>query len=678
MTGFSIMARDLTDEPKGSAMFRTKLLIGVLLPCLLLGMNSPFASAQELTDAAVRESISRGTAFLKKWQDPTDGSWKDHPGQPGGLTALVTLALINGGVDKKDPSIQSALNYLRSLGNPKSTYATALQTMVFCAAEPDKDKLAIAKNVQWLEGAQIKDGNWEGAWSYHEGKPPGDNSNSQFALMALYESQLVGVSVSDATWRRTLAYWQRMQKPDGSWSYRADENDIRGSMVCAGIASCIIAAGRLGGGDAEVNNGSIECCLPHTDDDHVAKAFHWLGSKFSVNFHPGLRGDLTWHYYYLYGLERVGRLSGNRFIGEHDWFREGAQFLVQQQETLEGFWEGKAPFESNKMIATSFAVLFLSKGRRPVVMSKLNLREGGNWDLHRSAVRNLTWRIEKRWKRDLSWQTVEMDRASVPDLLEAPVLFLSGKDAIVLNADERGRLRDYVQRGGFIFAEAACDGQEFDRAFRQLMKDLFPESPLRLLPPDHAVWFAEQPVNSDYLRPLYGVDACCRTSVVYCPQNLSCFWELYQDGRDLGYPKTVRDEIEACVRIGENVVTYATNRELKEKLDRPKLAARDAASTEIARGTLYVAKLSYGGGGDEAPNALSNLLEIAREQAQLRISTEKRLLPATDNDLVDYPILFMHGRRGFRLSAAQSAASSSDMRWGKFSPGCLPRGRCLW
>ncbi len=27
--------------------------------------------------------------------------------------------------------------------------------------------------------------------------------------------------------------------------------------------------------------------------------------------------------YYLYGMERAGRLSGRRFFGEHDWYREG-------------------------------------------------------------------------------------------------------------------------------------------------------------------------------------------------------------------------------------------------------------------------------------------------------------------------------------------------------------------
>ena len=45
----------------------------------------------------------------------------------------------------------------------------------------------------------------------------------------------------------------------------------------------------------------------------------------------------VWHYYYLYGLERVGRLSARRLIGEHDWYREGAEYLVRQQQES-GYW----------------------------------------------------------------------------------------------------------------------------------------------------------------------------------------------------------------------------------------------------------------------------------------------------------------------------------------------------
>ncbi len=77
-----------------------------------------------------------------------------------------------------------------------------------------------------------------------------------------------------------------------------------------------------------------------------------------------------WKFYYLYGLERAGRLSGVRFFGQHDWYREGAEELVHEQDKFLGYWRGTL-YEREPLIATSFALLFLAKGRAPVLINKL-------------------------------------------------------------------------------------------------------------------------------------------------------------------------------------------------------------------------------------------------------------------------------------------------------------------
>lgn len=612
----------------------------------------------EVTDDQVRRSIGGGIGYLRKNQK-VDGSWSDHPGYPGGLTALCTLAMLNAGTPVADPGIQRSLAYLRSLGKPRMVYSTSLITMVLSVAEPEKDASIIRENVNWLEKIQIKTGPYTGSWSYSERNTSGDNSNSQFALLALHEAERVGVKVRESTWQSARAYWLGLQLDDGSWGYVKDEPST-GSMTCAGIASLLIASGKLNQGDAAVQGGTVQCCGAQSDDEPLQRALNWLGAKFSVERNPNpFSGrlqqslDTTHLFYYLYGVERVGRLSGSRFIGRHDWFREGAEFLVGRQDRLSGYWRGDYHAEQNALVATSFALLFLAKGRRPILVTQLKHGGGDDWNPHRSAVRNLSRRMEQRWRRDLTWQTIDARAATVEDLLETPVLFISGREALDLSSDQKNNLREYINQGGFIFAEACCGGTGFDRSFKALMKELFPDSSMQLLPPEHPVWYAEEKVDSDYLRPLYGIDACCRTSIVYCPQDLSCFWELSRDGRDSTYPAKVQAEIEACLRIGENVVTYATNRELKNKLDRPQFTLNRNAPKQPERGVLYIPKLVYAGGGDEAPNALPNLLNVFREKAQMRVGVENRKLSATDQTLFDYPILFMHGRREFRLTAAE-------------------------
>lgn len=640
---------------------------GWLLSAFLLATFVRSANGAEITDEQVRRAVRQGVAYLQKHQR-ADGSWPEMALYPGGITSLCVLALLSSGVEATEPKMQLALSYLRGLDQPVRVYSAALQTMAFCAAEPDKDAPLIRRNVDWLQSAQIGSGPTKGAWTYSGGQGKGDNSNSQFALLALHEAERVGVMVRPQVWQDAYDYWSRLQKDDGSWGYEYTENrpgiasPSTGSMTCAGIASLIICSGRVSEGDARVANGAVQCCAEQADNSRIERGLQWMGSKFSPTRNPSpVSFGSPYYFYYLYGVERVGRMSGRRFLGRHDWYREGAEALVSQQDALLrdaqlGRWVGGGGAENQPLIATSFALLFLSKGRRPVVVSKLKYGDGNEWDLHRSAVGNLTARVESRWKRDLSWQTIDVNVATVEDLLESPVLFISGRKRLLLTPEQKDNLRRYVEQGGFLFVEACCEGGDFDRDFRALAQELFPDSPLRLLPPDHPVWWAEEPVDAKLMRPLYGIEACCRTSVVYCPQDLSCYWELSQGNRPPNYPEPIQAEIESCLRTGANVLTYATNRELKNKLDKPLLLAGRGGPDTAMRGVLHIPKLLHSGGGDDAPNALPNLLAFLGEQGVMRISVENRLIAPEDPALYDYPLLFLHGRRSFRFTATQRQA----------------------
>ena len=629
-----------------------------LLLVLLIWANLP----AQLTDERVRKSMNDGVRFLLSKQEK-NGSWHDgdYAGYPTGVTSLCTLALLNAGMTADDPEIAKALNYLRKQPQLQRTYTVALQTIVYCTAGKKVDLPQIQLNVHWLEAAQRKTfGDIKGSWGYSKDKVmSADPSNAQFALLALYEADRAGLKVKDSTWRLALDYWHRTQRANGSFGYRGDQAST-GSMTCAGIGSLIIASGQVNKLDAQVNEKGIQCCAsPDDEDDSIERALEWLGKHFSVRRNPtakrveGLPG--MYHYYYLYALERVGRLAGQRFIGDHDWYREGVEELLGMQDELEGYWN-----PGDRLTCTAFSVLFLSKGRRPILMAKIKRLPDEDWNHHRHDVAHLTRYIEKlpNWKQDLTWQVVDLANATADDLLQSPVLFISGRDALEVVQEEKDALKTYIEMGGFVFAENCCDGDGFDRDFRALMKELFPESELGLLPKDHAIWFAEQRVPAQFQRPLEGLEACCRTGVVYCPENISCYWELATPKRDStkDLPARVVAEMKACLAIGANVVTYATGRELRQKLDQTDLVLSAQSTATQDRATLYIAKLEHNGGSDDAPSALSNVLSVIEQQTQLSVSAEKRLLSAVDPKLPDYPIAFLHGRRAFRWSGAERKA----------------------
>jgi hypothetical protein len=187
------------------------------------------------------------------------------------------------------------------------------------------------------------------------------------------------------------------------------------------------------------------------------------------------------------------------------------------------------------------------------------------------------------------------------------------------------------------------------------MDQVFPEPEYRLrpLPPAHPIWRAEKRVDPNHLRPLWGIDYGCRTCVVYCPKDLSCYWELSRSGRDANWPAAVQKEIEAANAIGVNVLTYATGRQPKFKDAAFDLIVEGQPPVAQPRGTIAIAKLAHPGGCNEAPGALANLLRTAASQLKLRIDTRDRLLKITDQELFRYHMVFMHGRRGFRLTPAE-------------------------
>ncbi|HZZ29956.1 MAG TPA: DUF4159 domain-containing protein [Pirellulales bacterium] len=630
----------------------------------------------EITAGQVRTAIERGITYLKGTQNQ-NGAWNDYIGNTGGVTALCTLALLNAGVPVNDPQIERALDYLRSLP-PDKTYVVSLQTMVLCLAEPKKDLLLIRRNVQWLEQLQ----NANGSWTYSQGLGMGDPSNSQFALLALYEAERVGVPVTERTWNLALQYWLRLQNNDGSWPYEGQGAPGRGSMTCAGITSVFIASGRLNSGDAEVTPQGLKCCGQRGNNPAV-KAMEdgltWLGNNFSVQINPGPpQVQRIWNLYYLYAVERVGRMTSHRFFisrgtnQHYDWYRMGAEYLVAKQDVLSGYWKGMGHAEDDPRIATSFALLFLAKGRRPILISKARYGNDNDWARHRSDLANLTTYVETKWKKDfplgLSWQIVDLADATLDDLLQTPVLYLSGsKDPELL--DQAQKLREYIDRGGFIFAEACCtDSEGFDTGFRALVDKIFeePEYRLKPVPPEHPLWTAEEPVRPALRPNLWSVDYGCRTSVVYVappepnkgdlPNGLSCYWEIAA-GRDRKLNAVIQEQLNAALSMGINVLAYATNRALKSKDENFQLADQNPKEEDtFERGKRYVANLRHPGGCDAAPGALPGLLRAANRELKARFSPEQRQVQITDPDLFNYDVLFMHGRANFRLTDEEKKA----------------------
>ncbi|MHB1559549.1 MAG: DUF4159 domain-containing protein [Isosphaeraceae bacterium] len=615
----------------------------LLLAVTILALGAAGARAG-VTSEQVEHAIREGVRFLRSQQHP-DGSWTDAEAQvKTGTTSLVTLALLTAGEPVESPTIQNALTYLRGYGPQqlRNTYGIGLQTMVFAAAEPERDHVRLVANVDWLEQAQIKPGDrvaWPGTWTYTEAKgQSGDHSNTQYALLGLNAASEAGIVVKPEVWELSRSHFEQYQNRDGGWSYTPRHGMSTGSMTCAGISSLIISGSRRFQGAEILQGETIRNCGRGTANRPLSRALDWLAAHFQVG--QNIPQGQVWKFYYLYGMERAGRLAGVRFFGRNDWYRLGAEELVHLQHPLSGFWRGAG--QENELVGTSFALLFLAKGRAPVLINKLVHQPSSDWNNDPDDVRNLVGAVSKDWKHLLTWQIVEPSSASVEDLLQAPILFFNGHEAPAFSPEAIRNIRSYIEQGGFLFVDACCSSPEFDRGFRRLIEEILPppEFQLRPLPPEHPIWRARYLLSPD-VHPLWGIEHGCRTVAVYSPRDLSCYWNQAEIN-------PTNTAVIRSMKIAQNVVDYATGREMPAD----KLVAREVHNLQPGagpkRGALQIAKLRYAGEWNIAPQAIPNLMDaLHKAPFKFAVHLSQKDLSPRDKEMTRYPLIYLHGRGSF-------------------------------
>ena len=180
-------------------------------------------------------------------------------------------------------------------------------------------------------------------------KVGGDNSNSQYAMMGLLGAARAAVVIPKETWRRAEKFYESNQLDDGGWGYAKDgkKGDMSsGSMTAASLSSLIVAKFYLG--------------KDFKNEPSVQKGLSCLGGMMSFAGNPG--GGGQWQYYFIYGIEKVGSVSGLEQIGGRRWYEEGSSYLLSAQRP-DGSWRSivdKGP--SNVVTDTCFAILFLKRG----------------------------------------------------------------------------------------------------------------------------------------------------------------------------------------------------------------------------------------------------------------------------------------------------------------------------
>lgn len=339
----------------------------LLVPTSFLATGSPIGSSVQEPDAArdaapaerefappsaINAAIDAGTRYLLSRQQ-LDGSWKpDEERYVAGQTGLSVYTLLKAGVPRTHPAVRRGIAFLRA-HEPQWTYGIACCVL---ALEEADGKLYRDEIERWTERLLEAHGT---GFSYPGGHE--DLSLTQYGCLALRAAVKVGIGVDEDVWSDLMEYALRVRQEDGSFRYQVGRPPT-GSMTAAGVAVLAIVR------EALEASGDLRRRDAETIDEAIETGIAWLGEHFVVTRNPDPTAEnqnvghiRRWHLYYLYGLERVGGLTGRKLFGDHDWYGEASTHLVKNQHD-DGSWSTN---HGEKHPGTCFGVLVLKRATAP-------------------------------------------------------------------------------------------------------------------------------------------------------------------------------------------------------------------------------------------------------------------------------------------------------------------------
>lgn len=519
-----------------------------LMGLLLVGLRP--ACAAGVRDEDVRVAI-RVLADRIMDAQSADGSWS-YPGYPVGITALMVLALHQAGVPDQDRSILRGIDFM--LRTPaRTTYGEGL---ALCALEPWADRQLVRNRMQQALDFLCRIQGPHGGWTYL-GSGAYDFSNTQFAILGLGAAQRVGLAVPPKVLADARSLWLGAQNGDGGWGY-VGRFPSQLSMSCAGVASLDLLGFEL--------ESPGERCGTYISNPALQRGLTFIGNALAQRHAPSLSN--RWPCYTWYAVERVAIFLDLKLIGGVDWYRQGAEAMVQVARSPAGI-ENDA-----------FALLFLAKAATPVAIAKWQWQ--GDWNNDHSEVRNWLRHSSQTLRRPLDWVTADLNSLKSP-AAKACLLYVSGHGRFQMSGQAAEFVRAFVREGGTVVGEPCCGSKEFARTFALVMQEELyagQKGQFQAVSATHAIYTAAHRLAGTEIGILQLRFGGCRQKRIFLlDRDIGCALN--------GDPGMVKWQ-PAAERIADNLLAYA----MQAKQPAGKLDERELARDEQPRLVLTAPELA--------------------------------------------------------------------------------------
>ncbi|MDP6542746.1 MAG: DUF4159 domain-containing protein [Phycisphaerae bacterium] len=587
----------------------------------------------KFSDAGVKDAIKRGVEFLWSKQRP-DGSWPPYGGKQyvTGPTAMAIYALLESGVNPQEPRMAKALKWLEKTPEQK-TYCLAMRCCVWESA--DRYRLPKHRKILQADVLRIMRSTGDGSFSYDtDGSPKrgGDNSTSQFGLLAMWVARLADVNVPDRMWRLCMKHWMRTQSPEGGWNYRGGGKGNKPTMTAAGVASMYVCVDNLMARTFVTRRATADAFAELMT---IQKGVDRLDSTFSG-------WDGKFGNYHMYGIERVGLACGYKYFNGIDWYKHGAVHLLKTQRA-DGSW--------GEVYATAFSMLFLIRGQHPVLFNKL--RYDGDWNNRPRDLAALTRWMSKTLERTLNWQIVDL-KMPVSDWLDAPMLVITGSKATAFTDADIAKLREFTLKGGTIISATEFRGKAFSKAIRDAYGRMFPDRKLKPLPRDHELYTARIQYRLKGALKFEIVSNGIRPLVIHTDQDMPARW---QSG---AITTASRPYFDASINIARYVAgTLGRLGKLRNRGVSPWPEEKKVNTTR----TIRIARVRHGGNWNPEPLADTALAMKMKNRVGIKLAVGPSIAIA---QLPQSGVKFamMTGTEAIILSEVETAAFKSFVQDG--------------
>ena len=191
-------------------------------------------------------------------------------------------------------------------------------------------------------------------------------------------------------------------------------------------------------------------------------------------------------------------------------------------------------------------------------IARLKYTGGGDWYSDETSLRNLLKALKERGEIRVSQEKEAVVTPTDPEIWNYPMLFMTGHGNVKLNDDEARALRSYLDAGGLLWAD---DNFGMDKSFREVVKRLYPDSPLTELPFSHPLFKYPNafPAGAPKVHEHDGgparVFAVLKGGRVVVLYTFDC--DIGNGIEDAGIYDDPPEKRQAALRFAVNVATYA-------------------------------------------------------------------------------------------------------------------------